>query len=233
MAIAAGCTCGKKIKVKDQLAGKTVRCPACQKPLRIPGGPGKGGAKGGAKGPPVLSKAARKKALLKFEKVQNAKLQSEEEKAAYREEQNKVIQSYDQLTGKDAKKKTQKRVLAGTVKRKVTIFTKLSDACGAIKGNLLCKYLVIAAFFCAGAVGSVYLVRFVATYVTEETVADARPMEERINDLMKEAEAAIDAKNWSVARSKLKRVTELNPNKERNREYRRLAEKLEREFAKG
>lgn len=38
MAIAVTCSCGKKINAKDELAGKTVRCPACQSPLTIPGG---------------------------------------------------------------------------------------------------------------------------------------------------------------------------------------------------
>ena len=30
------CTCGKTIRAKDKFAGKTVRCPGCQQPLRIP-----------------------------------------------------------------------------------------------------------------------------------------------------------------------------------------------------
>ncbi|MFH1417133.1 MAG: hypothetical protein ABII12_02455 [Planctomycetota bacterium] len=228
MSIAAGCKCGKQFKVKNHLAGKTVRCPACKKPLRIPGRPRKAGTKTGA----VLSKSEEKKALLKFDQVQRQKQQSEEERAAFRQEQKKVIQSYDQLAGKSGKKEPQKRELAGMRKRKVTIFTKLSDAWGAIKANLFCKYMVITALFCAGALGSVYLVRFVATYATEETIADARPVVVRIKDLMKEAEEAIEAKNWSAATSALRRVVELDPNKERNREYIRLQEKLEREIAK-
>src|SRR4029079_4843735 len=32
------CTCGKAFAAKDELAGKTVKCPGCQKPLKIPGG---------------------------------------------------------------------------------------------------------------------------------------------------------------------------------------------------
>ncbi len=36
MPIAATCACGKKLQVKDELAGKKVRCPNCKQPLTIP-----------------------------------------------------------------------------------------------------------------------------------------------------------------------------------------------------
>ncbi len=36
MAIQVTCTCGKSLSVKDELAGRKVKCPACQKPLRVP-----------------------------------------------------------------------------------------------------------------------------------------------------------------------------------------------------
>ena len=36
MAIKIICACGKKFAVKDELAGKKVKCPACQKVLSIP-----------------------------------------------------------------------------------------------------------------------------------------------------------------------------------------------------
>ena len=36
MPIAATCACGKKLQVKDELAGKKVRCPDCKQPLTIP-----------------------------------------------------------------------------------------------------------------------------------------------------------------------------------------------------
>lgn len=36
MAIKVSCVCGKKLAVKDELAGKKVKCPACQKLLSIP-----------------------------------------------------------------------------------------------------------------------------------------------------------------------------------------------------
>jgi hypothetical protein len=36
MPIKVACACGKKLSVKDEHAGKTLKCPACQKPLRVP-----------------------------------------------------------------------------------------------------------------------------------------------------------------------------------------------------
>jgi hypothetical protein len=47
MAIKVQCSCGKAFAAKEELAGKTVKCPGCQKPLKIPGGsaPAKAAAK--------------------------------------------------------------------------------------------------------------------------------------------------------------------------------------------
>lgn len=39
MPIAATCACGKRLQVKDELAGKKVRCPNCKQPLKIPDAP--------------------------------------------------------------------------------------------------------------------------------------------------------------------------------------------------
>jgi hypothetical protein len=38
MPIKVQCACGKAFAAKDELAGKTVKCPNCQQPLKIPGG---------------------------------------------------------------------------------------------------------------------------------------------------------------------------------------------------
>src|SRR5436190_20000453 len=38
MPIKVQCACGKAFAAKDELAGKTVKCPGCQQPLKIPGG---------------------------------------------------------------------------------------------------------------------------------------------------------------------------------------------------
>jgi hypothetical protein len=34
--ISAACACGKKIQVREALAGKAVKCPACAKPVKVP-----------------------------------------------------------------------------------------------------------------------------------------------------------------------------------------------------
>jgi hypothetical protein len=36
MAIPVSCACGKKLSVKDEFAGRKVKCPACQKLLKVP-----------------------------------------------------------------------------------------------------------------------------------------------------------------------------------------------------
>ena len=36
MPIPIKCACGKKLSLKDELAGKKVKCPACQKVLSVP-----------------------------------------------------------------------------------------------------------------------------------------------------------------------------------------------------
>jgi hypothetical protein len=53
------CQCGKSFAAKDELAGKAVKCPNCQQPLRIPGAsaaPAKAAAKPAAQ--PALAAAA-------------------------------------------------------------------------------------------------------------------------------------------------------------------------------
>lgn len=40
MPIKVTCKCGKALNVKDELGGKTVKCPGCQQPLKIPAAAG-------------------------------------------------------------------------------------------------------------------------------------------------------------------------------------------------
>jgi hypothetical protein len=63
MAIKVQCGCGKAFAAKDELAGKTVKCPGCQKPLKIPGNAApaavaKAGAKPAARAPERAASAA-------------------------------------------------------------------------------------------------------------------------------------------------------------------------------
>ena len=161
MSIAVNCQCGKTFKVKDQLAGKAVRCPTCKKPLRIPGAkPSKGAATPGA------AKDAKKReaeAILRFEAAQRKKQETAEDEAALEAERNKLIASYDQLVGKSGieKDKNGKRALAGEKPRKATALTKMRDAVAVVFSNLFVRYIIIMILISAGVVGSVYLVKFV------------------------------------------------------------------------
>jgi ribosomal protein L40E len=62
MAIKVQCSCGKAFAAKDELADKTVKCPGCQKPLKIPGGtaPAKAAKPEAAAKPEPAKKAAAK-----------------------------------------------------------------------------------------------------------------------------------------------------------------------------
>lgn len=60
MPIKVQCDCGKAFAAKDELAGKTVKCPGCQKPLKIPANAGATSpAKAPAKPAPTKSAAAK------------------------------------------------------------------------------------------------------------------------------------------------------------------------------
>ncbi|MEM9646347.1 MAG: hypothetical protein AAF989_15255 [Planctomycetota bacterium] len=38
MPVRLKCSCGKTLSVRDEMAGKTIKCPGCSKPIRVPGG---------------------------------------------------------------------------------------------------------------------------------------------------------------------------------------------------
>jgi hypothetical protein len=64
MPIKVQCACGKGFAAKDELAGKTVKCPNCQQPLKIPGAApaaaaAKAPAKPGAAAPAAKPAAAK------------------------------------------------------------------------------------------------------------------------------------------------------------------------------
>ncbi|HVP13615.1 MAG TPA: hypothetical protein VMV94_20740 [Phycisphaerae bacterium] len=227
MSIAVNCRCGKAFKVKDHMAGKAVRCPSCKHPLRIPGEkPSKGAAPPGAS---KTDKQRAEEAILRFEAAQKKKQRTAEDEAALRAERNKLIESYDQLVGKSGieKDKNGKHALAGEKKTKATVFTKLRDAVGVVLGNLFVRYIMIMIVISAGVVGSVYLVRFVTTYMGNQTVASSQPKDEQIKDAYKKFEEAMAAKDWTRARDALEDVLRIDPVKVNNREYQAKKKRLE------
>lgn len=232
MPIAVACKCGKKFKVKDELAGKAVRCPDCKSPLKIPGAGVPVAAstrgRGGSSAPAVDEKAA----MLKFEEAQKKKQLTAEEEAKYREEQKKLIDSYDQLAGKGAATKDGKPAPRPTevVATKPTIFTKIADLFGAIFGTFIAKYVIIIGLVAAGVVGSVMLVQYVGTYVHDETSAKMSN-EERAKLYMTEAEEAVKARRWSDAKEKLDAAIRLNKRLEIRREYREMRDQVTKGLA--
>ena len=49
MPITVKCECGKQASVRDELAGKAIKCPECGKPVKVPARPGSSAAPGKAK----------------------------------------------------------------------------------------------------------------------------------------------------------------------------------------
>lgn len=238
MSILVKCQCGKKFKAKDHMAGRKVRCPGCREPLRIPDG---GSEKGASPTTPKPAKANsspprvdEEAALLKFEQVQQRKAEGAETEAAYREEQNKLIESYDQIAGrtpaKDKKKKKGELTEVGA--KKVTIFMKIADAWGVVFGTLLAKYVVIALLASGTVIGSVFIVRKVTGYMSEETAYSA-PKQQQIKDIYKNIGAVIEDGRLSEANSMLQKILEIDPSKETHRTYLHWRKKLDEAFAKG
>ncbi len=226
MAIAVSCRCGKQFKVKDELAGKSVRCPACKGPLRI----GEAPAAARSSAPPKIDEQA---ALLKFQEAQKKKQMTAEEEAAYKAEHNKLIDSYDQLTGRsagkadEAKKKGQ---FAEIKPKRRTIFTKIADAFGMVFGTFVFKYAAITVLLGGGVVGSVFLVRYVATYMAEETNPQMSN-EDRAKLLVSQAEEDITMRRWDQAKRRLDEAIRLNSSLALRRDYRNLKTQVERALA--
>lgn len=223
MSISVSCKCGKQFKVKDHLAGKAVRCPNCQSPLRIPDA-----AKNAGEAAPKIDAEG---ALLRFEEAQKKKLKSAEEEAAYRAEQNKLIESYDQLTGKakpgkEGEKESKKR-LTEIVPKKRTIVVKIADAFGALMGNLFVKYILIAALLGGLAYGSVVVVRFMTGGI-EEQAGPRVSNEQRKKDLMKQIPKDIAAKRWKIADDELKEIDRIDYKfKNMNRDYQQFRKQVD------
>lgn len=234
MPIVVKCQCGKKFKAKDKLAGRKVRCPACREPLRIPAGGSEAGApEGAAKSKSSPAGVNAEAALLKFEQVQQRKAQTAETEAAYRQEQNKLIESYDQIAGRSPgkNKKQKKGELTEVGVKKVTIFTKLADAWGVVFGTLLVKYAMIVLLASGVVIGSVFIVRKVTGYMAEET-ASTTPKQDQIRSLYKDVSVAISEGRLSEANTMLQKVLEIDPSKETHGTYQYWRKELDKALAR-
>lgn len=235
MPIAVSCKCGKKFKVKDHLAGKAVRCPNCKGPLRIPGPASKARSKGAAApstpdGSGPIPDVDEQAALLRFQEAQKRKQLTAEEEASYEAEKKKLIDSYDQLSGKGAVKagKDGKPAPRPTEEapKKRTIVTKTVDAIAGICGTLLFKYVAGAVVLGAGVMGSVYLVQYITTYMHEESTVEMTN-EERAKMLLEEAKLAVENWQWEKAKNCLDECVKLNRRLEVRRDYRNLRKQVD------
>jgi hypothetical protein len=225
MSIVVSCKCGKRFKAKNAMAGKRVRCPGCKDPLRVPGDKTAGGA--GEAGVPVIDEEA---ALLKFEEAQKRKAATAEAEAAFREEKNKLIASYDQITGRTAaggtKKDKKGELQEKGVKKKVTVVDKAADAGATVFGTLLARYLIIAALFAGGGWGSVVLVQKITGYMKEETSYKAKKADQ-IKNLEVKARTAINEGRLTDAKKALDEMLVIDPSREMHRNFKTLQEQLE------
>lgn len=222
MAIIVKCQCGKKFKAKDSLKGKRVRCPGCQKPLTVGGddGPRKG------KSGPEPSGFDPQEALARYEAAQKKKQETAAEEAARQEEKNRLIASYDQLSGKKKKKNQKKAELAEDKPKKATVVNKAADAGGSVLSNPLVKYLIIAALLAGGVFGSVTLVRYIVTYTNKQVTVGPKA-DEQIRELEIEARRALANKQYAKVNDLLKKMLEIDPARERHRNYKMLKQQLE------
>lgn len=234
MSVVVSCQCGKKFKAKDEMAGKKVRCPECKTVLRIPGGSGDtsvaavaakvGTNKSASKSVDADNpKIDHEAALLKYEAAQKQKQLTAEAEAAYKQEQQKLIASYDQLAGKAApadleKKKKKDELLETGVKSKPTVATKAADAAGSFFSNSFVKYVIIVGILGGATYGSVSIVKYITGYVSED-MSKVTPREERVKKLMEDARAAIEQKDYTKANKFLEEIVRLDPTKEKHRTY--------------
>ncbi|HWL94347.1 MAG TPA: hypothetical protein VNT79_12520 [Phycisphaerae bacterium] len=244
MSLVVSCSCGKKFKAKEEMAGKKVRCPDCKTVIRIPGGEGtrigaaasagKGAVRAamkssGASAPAVDAEAA----LLKYEAAQKKKQVDAETEAAYRAEQQKIIASYDQLAGKATtteleKKKNKEELIETGVKKKPTVATKAADAGASVLSNSFVKYVIIVGVLGGLTYGSVMLVKFITGSVDEQmtSVMSNSKREETVKNLFKEAREAINAGDINKANKALDEVVRVDPSKERHRTYTTLRDQV-------
>ncbi len=224
MAIIVSCSCGKRFKAKDELAGKKVRCPGCKNPVTVEGKVAKSKSSGGA------SKADIEAAMAKYEAAQAVKAKSAEDEARFKDEANKLIESYDALAGKTEKNSTKKKKgqLAESDKpKKPTVVTHAADAGGTVAQNPWVRYLVIAGVLFGTAAAARYGVKLLVTDISAQTTPNVKP-EERIKDLEKQARAAIISKDFGKAEAALDEILKIDPTYKDHRNYKMISNDLER-----
>jgi hypothetical protein len=232
MPIAVQCKCGKAFRAKDELAGKTVRCPGCQQPLAIPSA-APAPARTAAPAAKAAASKASDEALLKVEEARRKRAVDAETEAAERDEMNKLVAAWDQVAGKGAepeKDKGKPKEKIGEKASKVTAVTKLQDSVGMMKQTLWWKYLIIVSFVLAGGAGSAYLITKVVTAGAEQV--KPRYTKEDVPKLFTEARLALAAGRLEECREALAHIIRLEPHRVNNRDYVAIKEQLDKALQK-
>lgn len=244
MPIAVSCkACGASFRAKDDLAGKTVRCPKCKEPLRIPSAaaPAKSAAPPGEKpmaatpsksstasppksapspaAPPTGSKPPQK-----LKPVITAEAEAEA-----RAEMNKLVAAYDQLSGRDTpadgKKGSDKKRKLGEAGTKVTVRTKLADRLGILKSTLFMKYVLLVLLIGGGGYASTVLIHRVMSHSEEATTVHIAT-DSDIDRLYNEAEQALQQKRFAACRDRLEEIKRSQPYRVNNVRYKTIEKAL-------
>ncbi len=251
MAIEVQCgACGRALRVKDELAGKTVRCPDCRQPLRIPGTSAPAGAASARSqtSPAAPSKSAAPPdraapsgsgpgrdtgagprpgqadrpddALRKIELARQKRMLDAEADAAQRKATNELISAYDQLAGRDGPADG-KTEKAGEKKAPVTAIGKAKDRFGMLRSSLFWKYFSAVVVLSGAAVGARYLIGSMTTGIDRQ-VAEQPKDPARIPGLYFQAKVAADEQKWTEVKQCLDEIIRIQPHRKNNIEYREL-----------
>jgi len=230
MAIEVKCgSCGKSFRAKDELAGKAVRCPGCQQPLKIPGHGASPAAVGASKSTATKSAPAAQSSVdAAIAKVEAARKKREAEAAAAAATKNsaevsevaKLVEEFDKVSPKAKEKEAAAgKKPPGTPEKKlgekpqtVTAIDVAADRVGMLKSTLVWKYALLLLFLVGGGWGSAILIQKIM-HGTKKVTTVQKLDWQGIDKAYTDAEAAANAGDWD-------RVKELLADVERSHEVR-------------
>lgn len=250
MAIHVSCKqCGKSFKAKDELAGRAVRCPGCQNPLKIPSATATATVATTAKSASTTKSPNKSNpdsdieaALAKVEAARQKRAAEQAESEAKKDEVLKLAEEFDKAspkskTAKEAEKKGKKEgppEKIGEKPKKVTALTRIADVFGMIGSSTAAKLTIITIFIVGGGTGSALFIKRIMSATGEATTA-FKVDDAQIEKWYKEAEAAADAKNWSRVNTLLEDIVrdKAQAYRKNNFRYKALKERLEKAVGSG
>lgn len=248
MAISVSCKqCGKSFKAKDELAGRAVRCPGCQNPLKIPSAAttAPAMAKSTAAPKPATKAGADsgiEAALAKVEAARQKRAADQAETDSKKDEVLKIAEEFDKVSpkakeAKEAEKKGKKEgppEKIGEKAKKVTAMTRIADVFGMIRSSTAAKLTIVTIFIVGGGAGSAVFIKRIMSATGEATTA-FKVDDAQVDKWYKEAEAAADAKNWSRVNTLLEDIVrdKAQAYRKNNFRYKALKERLEKAVGSG